>query len=240
MWSVLTVLAEGGIGASDCERLRDAALAQPVNAITSLAYTVLGVAIGVMTARSPSDHRARWFVFSACLIAVGLGSVLFHGPQPVGSRFAHDVPIAYAIVLMLLVDAELVRKRPLPVIGIWAGASAALSVLAIAVPDATAALTAIGVLGVVGLEVVIARRRLRTPGARQLRLGVAAIVVAALAATSYLLGRTASATCDPDATFQFHGLWHLLSAAIFGLWWQMASAPTSPVDHSTSPTDATA
>lgn len=227
MWSVVTVLAEGGIGASDCERLRDAALAQPVNAITSLAYTVVGVAIGVMTLRSSSDQRARWFVFSACLIAVGIGSVLFHGPQPAGSRFAHDVPIAYAIVLMLLVDLEVIRRRPLPVIGIWAGTSVALSALAIAVPDATAALTAVGVLGVVGLEVVIVRRGLRTPGTRQVRLGITAIVIAALAATSYLLGRTGAATCDPDATFQFHALWHLLSAAIFGLWWQMASDATA-------------
>jgi len=221
---VFAVLAEGGIGASDCERLRNAALAQPVNAISSFAYTALGIAIGVMTTRSPSAQRSRWFLYSACLIAVGIGSVLFHGPQPAGSRFAHDVPISCAIILMLLADFEIVRRRPLPVIGIWAVASAALSAIAIVAPDAISALTAIGVIGVVGLEVLIARRGLRTPSIRQRRLGLSAIAVAVLAATSYLLGRTGTATCDPDAIFQFHALWHLLSAAIFGLWWTMASS----------------
>lgn len=224
MWPVVALFAEGGIGASDCERLRDAALAQPVNAITSLAYTVVGVIIGVATLRSPAVDRGRWYVYAGCLMLTGIGSVLFHGPQPTGSRFAHDVPIALTVAVMLLVDVELVRRRRLRVLAIWAGTSAAIAAIAVAVPDATAALTAVAVLAVLGLEIVIARRHLRGPAHAQRRLGLAAVALAGFAAASYLLGRTGAATCDPDATFQFHGAWHLLSAAIFGVWWRMASA----------------
>ena len=39
---------------------------------------------------------------------------------------------------------------------------------------------------------------------------------------TWLLGRTDTPVCDPDSVLQLHGVWHLISAAIFGLWWWLA------------------
>lgn len=40
----------------------------------------------------------------------------------------------------------------------------------------------------------------------------------AVAAGSYVEGRTASRMCDPDSWVQFHGLWHLSTAAVMAIW----------------------
>jgi len=70
---------------------------------------------------------------------------------------------------------------------------------------------------------MVYRRRRRPVGARSQRRGYAVVIgVTALAAMSWLFGRSDSPVCDPDATFQFHGLWHVISAFVFGLWWWLA------------------
>jgi hypothetical protein len=88
---VLTAPAR--FGHSDCERIVDAALAQPVLAITSLAYVAAGVAVlcWAMRARAPLAGTA-----GAALVAVGAGSFLYHGPQPSWAELAHNWPIVAA------------------------------------------------------------------------------------------------------------------------------------------------
>ena len=89
------------IGETDCETLGSGLLAQPVNALTSIAYCVVGVVVIVLALRR-DRWRARTIIFGSCLIGAGIGSVLFHGPQPAGSRFFHDVPIVLIVLLMAL------------------------------------------------------------------------------------------------------------------------------------------
>lgn len=48
--------------------------------------------------------------------------------------------------------------------------------------------------------------------------GYGLAAVAALAAASYLEGRSASRLCDPESWLQLHGLWHLSTAALMALW----------------------
>ena len=152
---VLTAVA--AIGQSDCERVVGTALAQPVLAITSLAYVVAGVAV-VSWAR-----RGRGVLAAAAgvaLIAVGVGSFVYHGPQPSWAGPAHDWPI---VVL--------------------------------------------GVVYAAGLLLTVRRQR---------RLWLAAAGILALALLAYASGRSASPLCWPDSLWQFHGAWHVLSAAAAG------------------------
>lgn len=80
-------------GHSDCERATDAALAQPVLALTSLAYVAAGLAVlwWAMRRRAPLAAAA-----GVVLLAVGAGSFAYHGPQPSWADLAHDWPIVAA------------------------------------------------------------------------------------------------------------------------------------------------
>jgi hypothetical protein len=99
----------GRLGASDCERVRDGWLAQPVNAVTSGAYYVAGWVVAVRCAIPAADRRVEVLAFSKLLGLIGLGSIAYHGPQPPGSKALHDWPIA--ALLGLAAATPLVRRR---------------------------------------------------------------------------------------------------------------------------------
>ncbi len=149
--------------------------------------------------------------------------MLFHGPQPDGSRVLHDLPILFTVVFIVAHDLSLVSSRirhPMVLFSIGAAASTALTIID---PDLGTGATGLGVVAIAVLEFVIYRRRLRPASTRRQRQGyITIIVVAAIAGATWLLGRTDSPACDPDAVFQFHGLWHVISALVVGLWWWLA------------------
>jgi hypothetical protein len=91
------------LGATDCEALAGGWLAQPVLALTSLAYVVAGAAIAT------SDRRRSPLAVGAILVMVGIGSVAFHGPGPGWAGPAHDVPIALLAVVVVLDGVRAVR-----------------------------------------------------------------------------------------------------------------------------------
>ncbi len=212
---------QDGIGSTDCETLRDAALAQPVNTVTSLAYVVVGVWVAA-TAYRRGRLDATAIVFALCLAGIGIGSVLFHGPQPAGSRLLHDLPITLTVVFIIVHDVWLLRGRDRALTA-FAPLAVAVTALAIISVDLATAATAVGAAVVAGLEFVIARRRARSITNEGQRRAYAVIIgVSALGAISYVLGRTGSPTCDPDSPLQFHAVWHLLSATVFAAWWWLA------------------
>ncbi|MBA2327572.1 MAG: hypothetical protein H0V95_13140, partial [Actinobacteria bacterium] len=90
-------------GASDCERVGDGLLAQPVNTLSALAYIVIGVWIG---ARFPT-WAAR--VFGLLVVLVGIGSVAYHGWEGGGVEFVHDA--AFSGALLFIAGFELVHSR---------------------------------------------------------------------------------------------------------------------------------
>lgn len=152
-------------GSTDCERLRDGPIAQPVNTVTSLAFVAAGGAVAL----GHGVRRPEAAAFAAMLVLVGAGSVAFHGPQPRGSKAMHDWPIAG--VVGMAVATPLVRRL---------------------------------------------RDRTALPGWSRPR-AAAAGAIGASAVAAYAAGRTSAPTCDPDSPLQFHGLWHVLSAAGFVL-----------------------
>ncbi|RAV11672.1 hypothetical protein DQP55_13690 [Mycolicibacterium sp. GF69] len=79
-----------GFGHSDCERIVAGALAQPVLAVTSLAYVMVGLAVLCCTRRGRGLLTGT---AGAALVAVGFGSFIYHGPQPPWAGQVHDWPI---------------------------------------------------------------------------------------------------------------------------------------------------
>jgi hypothetical protein len=145
------------IGQSDCERVVGTALAQPVLAITSLAYVAAGLAVLCWAVRA---RGVLVPVAGLLLIAVGAGSFVYHGPQPSWAGPAHDWPI---IALGAVYTAGLVRTAR-----------------------------------------------------RQRRVWLTAAGIFALALIAYAAGRSGSPLCRPDSPWQYHGAWHVLSAAAAG------------------------
>lgn len=160
--------ATASFGHSDCERIVDGALAQPVLAVTSLAYVAvgLGVLCWAMRLRAPLAGTA-----GMVLVAVGVGSFAYHGPQPTWAQPAHDWPIIAAAAVYV---AGVARSRQWR--SVWAVAAGLFA------------------------------------------LGLAA----------YAAGRTGPPLCRPDSLWQYHGAWHVLSAAAAG-WGARAMARGRPV-----------
>lgn len=161
--------ASAGFGHSDCERIVGGALAQPVLAVTSLAYVAVGVAVlyWAVRVRTPLAAAA-----GLALAAVGVGSFAFHGPQPSWAGLAHDVPII-----------------------------------------------AVGVVYAAGLA--------RSGRRHEWSAWVAPAGIFALGLAAYAAGRSGSPLCRPDSLWQYHGAWHILSAAAAG-WAALAMAPDPP------------
>jgi hypothetical protein len=103
------------LGASDCEALRDGLLGQPVNSLSSLAY----VAAGAYVLRRGGPTAPAW-----ALGAVGLGSVLYHGPMPPGAEAVHDgaiVALVAAVCVLAWRRRSFVRPPTLALVALAAG-----------------------------------------------------------------------------------------------------------------------
>lgn len=164
----MQVTVSADFGHSDCERIVGAALAQPVLAVTSLAYVATGIAVlwWAVRSRAPLAGAA-----AVALVAVGTGSVVYHGPQPWWAGVIHDWSIILLGLVYVVAFALSARWKRW---SIWA--------------------TAAGVFA----------------------LGLAA----------YAAGRSGSPLCRPDSMWQYHGAWHVLSAAAAG-WATRAMVPGS-------------
>lgn len=102
-----------GWGGTDCEAFAGGYLTQPVNALSSLAYVLVG-ALLIGRARG-LPRPARWLTGGGGLLAVlvGAGSFAYHGPQPSAGRLLHDVPVdALVAAAAAVVLARLARRRP--------------------------------------------------------------------------------------------------------------------------------
>jgi hypothetical protein len=170
-WIAVEILtAPASYGHSDCERMVGGVLAQPVLAVTSLAYVAVGLAVLSWAVRVKARLAGAAGI---ALVAVGAGSFAYHGPQPSWAELAHNWPIV-----------------------------------------------AVGALYAVGLA--------RSGRQKRWSAWAAPAGVFALALTAYVAGRSGSPLCRPDSLWQYHGAWHVLSAAAAGLA-ARAMAPDSPV-----------
>lgn len=110
--------ASGSFGHSDCEQIVVGTLAQPVLAVTSLAYLAAGLAVLGWAVRVRSLLAGAAAV---ALVAVGVGSFAYHGPQPSWAKLAHDWPIVAAGAVYAAGLARSARRQRLSA---WAAPAA--------------------------------------------------------------------------------------------------------------------
>ena len=108
------------LGASDCEVLRDGWLGQPVNTLSSLAYVVAGAYV---------LRRGGPRIPALALAAVGVGSVLYHGPMTPGAGLAHDGSIVMIAATIPLAWRRRSFRWPPVGAAIAGGAAIAMNVL---------------------------------------------------------------------------------------------------------------
>ncbi len=167
----------------------------------------------------PPRHRLTATVFGWVIVAIGVGSIAFHGPQPAGARFVHDLPIAAVLAFIALHGfASAAGWRARPTLGAFATAVAGAGVLLAAWPDADAALFAVLALAAAGGEWAAARTGLRARAGAYL----AAAAVLAGGALLNLTGRTDGPLCDAGSIVQLHAVWHVATAAALVLWAHVA------------------
>jgi hypothetical protein len=236
----LALLAASGLGHGDCEAIRSGWLGQPVNALTSLVFLVAGAWIAARARKAPLERAELW-TFAAAVASNALGSFLFHGPRPLGSRWIHDLS-AFSIPLFVAVhDVGLVRGWAVTprlrwfVVGL-AGVGAVLAIPGTLVPLGFLAAAGAGVGELLAFRAGYRPRPGRASGA-QLAAWSVGLVTLALAGLSFLLGRSESPLCEPESLFQLHGGWHLLVAVASMAWalaaFELRGAPPEPAHTGT-------
>ena len=207
---------------ADCERMGAGALAQPVNTASSLAYLVVGLWILGLATRSPG-RRVELAVFGVAVALNAVGGLAFHGVQMWGARWVHDVAILAVLGFVVAYGVARMLGRPTG----WTirafGTGLAVLGAVVAVWPATVQ----GISGVLAgtacvTEVLEYRHEvpaLRREGFTARRLArLSVLAVLGLAAAAFLVGRTDAWLCNPASTFQWHAIWHALSAAAMGLY----------------------
>jgi hypothetical protein len=209
------------LGAGDCERLLDGPLVQPVNAWTSLAYTVVGLALIVTFTASRGRERTYRVVFGVLLALTGIGSFLYHGPQSSGAGFAHDITFLAALWFLVSIDLGPGLGRPARFTwSLFAGLTAGTGAILLAFPTVTNLLTGVAVVALIVSDVTL-RRRGGTDG----RLIGIALGLFAVSLVSNVLGRTGGPFCSPGSLVQYHAFWHTLSAMALGAYYLSTVGP---------------
>src|SRR5207248_2965547 len=97
------------LGGSDCEQIRSGWLAQPANAVSSLAYGAVGAWL-LRRPPAPAGRRPALLAGGGALIGVGVGSFAYHGPQPGWAPLAHDGSVLGLAAVMIADNVGLLAR----------------------------------------------------------------------------------------------------------------------------------
>lgn len=198
--------------AAACELYGNGFWGQRANSVTSLAFVAAAVAIAARGMRRPTapGQPAQLVVFALLVAAVGVGSLIEHGPNPQWQAFAHDLPMA-ALFAFVATDAaaDLLERR---LAAWWWVVPTAIMVPIVAVGPVAAGIGLV-VLAVAAVGLSLLRAMARPDLRSRLLTGVAILGVAGLIGT--LTERTS--LCRPETLLQGHAVWHILAA--LALWW---------------------
>lgn len=203
----------------DCERLVESWLSQPVNAVSSLAFVVIGLLLPALVRSRSGSAPVLARVFAAVLILVGIGSFAFHGPGGRTADWLHDSSIT--ALLALIVAVEVGRRagwREAKTLIGWSIAAGVLVVAELLLPDVgdplNAPLAVAAVVGVMGQQLAPPS----TPGDHRRTSVFRAVGFLGLGAVVMLLTRTGAPLCFPNALIQGHAIWHVLAAVGIGIY----------------------
>lgn len=189
-----------------CERTDPSFWAEPVNAITNLAFLLAAVWIWPRTKGQATDR-----VLAAILFAIGIGSFLFHTFAQAWAGLADTVPIGLFIVVYIFAAC----RDYIGLAGLWAIAATVFFTLMLAVgvnqmaaamPDLGANAAYIGTCTLIfGFGVGMMRGNPRTGGGLLIGSGVLALSIAS---------RMLDMRLCPAFPVGTHFLWHLLNAGM--------------------------
>jgi glycerol-3-phosphate O-acyltransferase / dihydroxyacetone phosphate acyltransferase len=203
--------------AGDCQI--PGTVSQDVNAWSSLAYVAAGLAVAAVW----RHVRLATWALAGALAVEGVGSYLFHGHRSDAAQVLHDV--ALLALLGFIAGWQIgrlgagssrgslgavCRADRAAVIG-W-GIGGVAGALSLAVPDAVNVTVVVLAAAVVVAELLARRAGLRGVW------GPGGLVLVALALGAYVLGRGDAPSCAPQAVWQWHGLWHVLTALVAVAW----------------------
>jgi hypothetical protein len=228
--ALLRPLDEHHPAVGDCERLRAGWLAQPANAVSSLAYVAAGAWVWKQQHRGAPGRRAGHLHEVLAVAANSLGGLGFHGRGDRLSHWAHDVALLDTLAALALADAALLERGP-P--GRRVGLAAALTGVAgltVAVrPHATNAVSGLLATAIGVAELLLARRGLLEGRRRRARAVAGAAL--AIGGVVNLGSRTGGRWCRPETLLQGHAVWHLLTAVALAAW-STAEAQRQPPTQS--------
>lgn len=200
------------MGETDCEAFGTGWLAQPVNALSSLSFAVVGVAMAGWVRSTSGREQVVRAAFVTGMVTTGIGSFLFHGPQTSGSQFLHDITFLATVAILAVANLGVGLRWPASTV--WAVillVTAAAVVALMASPGITNVMTGIAVVLLVAGDVAV--RRVGTVSRTWFLGSMVALVVAV---AFLVLGRTGNPLCDPDSMLQGHALWHVFGAVALG------------------------
>jgi hypothetical protein len=191
-----------------CERLGPGLWAEPLNAVTNLAFILAGILLAVALRRAEATVRSDPAIvtLAALVFVIGLGSGLFHLFATRWAVLADIVPIALFILLYMYLALR--RLVALPLWACWLGVAIVL-VLTVVMPlgfrfsVSTYGVALVVMLGVGGF-LHFGRRH---------PAGPRILVAAGLFALSLAL-RTADRPLCAALPIGTHFLWHMLNAAV--------------------------
>ncbi len=217
-------------GSGDCEA-RIATWGQPALMVSSFAYAVVGLLLLVWGLRRSDVSRPWLALFAAGLVLTGLGSADYHGPVLGPEPLLHDGGLALALLIALAIDLSTlgVSTRTVSAVTIGLGV-VGLGIMLIA-PGASPAMAGVAAVGLVVVEVLVYRRRLR----RFTWEFFAMLGVLAGGVVVFALSRTGGPLCDPESLVQGHAVWHLATAVALGLWGITALSGTGDRHPATAP-----
>lgn len=208
-----------------CERLDPSFWAEPLNALTNLAF-LIAAAVALAQWRRAGDKDWPVLVLIGVTFAIGIGSFIFHTVATRGASLFDTIPIAVFIYGYLLLALRRLLDLPTPVaLGVLAAFAVVGALEARLVPAGTlngshAYLPALAALVVVGLLCQLPRPR---------RLLLLAAAVLALSIVCRSIDRTVCAAL-PIGT---HFLWHMLNGVVLYLALR-AALPPMPADSAAS------
>lgn len=196
-----------------CERLGPDFWAEPVNALTNLAFVAAGLYGLARAVRAGADGLVR--LLCLWVVAIGVGSFLFHTVATPWAGLADTLPIwSFVAVYVPFALRRFLGLTPGRVVLVLAiGVAVVAAVMAALPPRVSAASNGTvqylpAVLALAAFTVELARRGL--PAARPVA-AAAAVFVPSLAA------RTADMAVCTALPLGTHFLWHLLNAAMLAL-----------------------
>jgi hypothetical protein len=195
----------------------DSVVKQPVSSASALGYSVVGLLILWWAAapRSATFGREYQFWLGAVAVAMGPGSILFHGTLTAWGGWFDQMSMYLLLSFVVAYNIVTLKRATLRLfIGLFTLAIVLTGTAAAITGDASLVIFIVSAVGVAVLELVVCSRLLR--GVELKRSGGLLSVVFVILLVALVPWLASGPSGGPPTEFPFHSLWHVASAAFVG------------------------